>query len=82
TANVSCGPSVAPDVAGYMFVYATSPGFDPTVTGTIGYQGASVAGQITGLAPGTTYYVRAAAFDTWSSVRSQLNFAPAITFKT
>lgn len=82
TANVNCSTSVAPDVAGYMFVYATSPGFDPTITGTIGYQGASVAGQITGLAPGTTYYLRAAAFDTWSSVRSQLNFAPAITFKT
>ncbi|MNF16280.1 hypothetical protein D3C81_2184240 [compost metagenome] len=65
-----------------MYVYSTVSGFDPTISGTVGYQGASVAGQITGLAPGTTYYLRAAAYDTWSSVRSQLNFAPAITFTT
>lgn len=82
TASVKCDASPAPDAAGYLFVYSTAPDFDPTITGTIGYQGASVAGQITGLAAGSTYYLRAAAFDTWSSVRSQLNFAPAITFNT
>ncbi|MGY2094493.1 phage tail protein [Pseudomonas simiae] len=82
TANVSCNTSAAADRAGYMFVYSTAAGFDPTITGTIGYQGASETGQITGLALGTTYYLRAAAFDTWSSVRTQLNFAPPITFTT
>lgn len=82
TASVSCALSTTPDTAGYMFIFSTSPGFDPTSSGTIGYQGASNSGQISGLAPGQIYYLRAAAYDTWSSVRSQLNFAPAITFMT
>lgn len=82
TASVKCDASLAPDAAGYLFVFSTAPDFDPTITGTIGYQGASAAGQITGLAAGSTYYLRAAAFDTWSNVRSQLNYAPAITFNT
>ncbi len=82
TASVKCDASPAPDAAGYLFVYSITPDFDPTITGALGYQGASATGQITGLAAGSIYYLRAAAFDTWSSVRSQLNFAPAITFKT
>lgn len=82
TANVSCTASVAADAAGYLFVYSLTAGFDPTFEGVVGYQGASRNGQITGLTPGETYYLRAAAFDTWSSVRSQLNFAPAIIFNT
>lgn len=81
-ANVSCAPSVAPDAAGYIFVYSTNSGFDPTVAGNVGYQGSAASGQISGLNAGTTYYLRIAAFDTWSSVRSQLNFAPAITIQT
>lgn len=82
TVNVSCTPSVAPDAAGYVFVYSTVSGFDPTVAGTVGYQGSSANGQVSGLSSGTTYYLRIAAFDTWSSIRSQLNFAPAIIFQT
>jgi hypothetical protein len=82
SANVSCTASTAIDAAGYMFVYSLTAGFDPTIAGTIGYQGSSRTGQITGLVAGRTYYMRAAAYDTWSSTRSQLNFAPAITFNT
>ncbi|MBV7489853.1 phage tail protein [Pseudomonas sp. PDM30] len=82
TAGVSCDASSAADAAGYMFVYSTVAGFDPTFAGTIGYQGASRSGEITGLIAGTTYFLCAAAYDTWSSTRSQLNFAPAITFNT
>ena len=80
TVDVSCDASGAADAAGYMFVYSLTAGFDPTVSGTVGYQGAAPAGQITGLIAGTTYFLRAAAYDTWSNTRSQLNFAPAITF--
>ncbi|WP_193603524.1 phage tail protein [Pseudomonas fluorescens] len=82
TADVSCAASVAADTAGYVFVYSTEEDFDPATAGTVGYQGVSRTGQITGLTPDTTYYLCAAAYDTWSSVRSQLNFAPAITFNT
>ena len=82
TANVSCATSSAPDAAGYMYVYSTVAGFDPTISGTVGYQGALPAGQITDLVPGNTYYLCAAAYDTWSSTRSELNFSPAITFTT
>ncbi|CAI8773882.1 hypothetical protein EMIT0P43_170104 [Pseudomonas jessenii] len=82
TANVSCATSSAPDAAGYMYVYSTVAGFDPTISGTVGYQGALPAGQITDLVPGNTYYLCAAAYDTWSSTRSELNFSPAITVIT
>jgi len=82
TALVSCNPSQAADAAGYIFVYSTQLGFDPTVSGTVGYEGASASGQVQGLSLGTTYYLRIAAFDTWSNVRSQLNFAPPITLQT
>ena len=82
TAAVSCNPSVAPDAAGYVFVYSTASGFDPAIAGTVGYQGSAPSGQVTGLNAGTTYYLCIAAFDTWSSIRSQLNFAPAITIQT
>lgn len=70
------------DAAGYMFVFSLTSDFDPTIAGTVGYQGAAPAGQITGLIAGATYFLRAAAYDTWSSTRSQLNFAPAISFNT
>lgn len=82
TANISCTASVAADAAGYLYVYSLTADFDPTVTGSVGYQGAARTGQITGLATGQTYFLRTAAYDTWSSTRSQLNFAPAITFNT
>lgn len=82
TAQVSCDQSVAPDAAGYMFVYSLDADFDPTNAGVVGYQGALPAGLISGLVAGNTYYLCAAAFDTWSNTRSQLNFAPAITFNT
>ncbi|MNF53960.1 hypothetical protein D3C84_353690 [compost metagenome] len=82
TAEVSCDASSAADAAGYMFVYSTDADFDPTIAGSVGYQGSSPVGQITGLTAGTTYYLCAAAYDTWSSTRSQLNFAPAMTFNT
>ena len=82
TADVSCDVSGAADAAGYTFVYSTEAYFDPTIAGTVGYQGTARIGQITGLTVGTTYYLRAAAYDTWSSVRGQLNFAPAIVFNT
>lgn len=82
TAAVSCNPSVAPDAAGYVFVYSTASGFDPAIAGTVGYQGSAPSGQVTGLNAGTTYYICIAAFDTWSSIRSQLNFAPAIIIQT
>lgn len=82
TAAVSCTASSAPDADGYVFVYSTNPSFDPTTEGTVGYKGSTPAGEITGLALAETYYLRAAAYDTWSDVRSQLNFAPAITINT
>ena len=82
TADVSCNASTAADVAGYVFVYSTDPDFDPTISGTTGYQGVSPAGQITGLTASTTYYLRAAAYDSWSSANAQLNFAPAIVLNT
>lgn len=82
TADVSCDASTAVDAAGYLFVYSTDADFDPTFAGTVGYQGASRSGEITGLTTDTTYYLCAAAYDTWSSTRSQLNFAPAITLNT
>ena len=82
TADVSCDASPAADAAGYLFVYSTDADFDPTIAGIVGYQGASRSGAIPGLMTGTMYYLCAAAYDTWSSTRSQLNFAPAITFNT
>jgi hypothetical protein len=82
TADVGCDHSAAADAAGYMFVYSLISDFDPTIAGTIGYQGALPAGQITDLVAGNTYYLSAAAYDTWSNSRSQLNFSPAITFTT
>lgn len=82
TASVSCDASSAPDAAGYVFVYSTNPSFDPTTEGTVGYQGASPAADLPGLTTPETYYLRAAAYDTWSAVRSQLNFAAAITIET
>ncbi|MNP82685.1 hypothetical protein D3C76_1814110 [compost metagenome] len=63
-------------------MYSTDADFDPITAGAVSYQGSSPAGQITGLTAGTTYYLCAAAYDTWSSTRSQLNFAPAMTFNT
>ena len=82
TADVSCDASPAADAAGYLFVYSTDADFDPTIAGIVGYQGTSRSGAIPGLVTGTMYYLCAAAYDTWSSTRSQLNFAPAITFNT
>jgi hypothetical protein len=82
TADVSCDASLVPDVAGYVFVYSTNPTFDPATEGTVGYLGISRTAVIAGLSAGETYYLRAAAYDTWSSVRSQLNFATAITLNT
>jgi hypothetical protein len=79
---VSCDESTAADAAGYVFVYSTFADFDPTIAGAVGYQGSSRSGEIAGLIVGTTYYLRAAAYDTWSSTRNQLNFASAITFNT
>ncbi|WP_157755463.1 phage tail protein [Pseudomonas frederiksbergensis] len=82
TVDVSCDESTAADAAGYMFVYSTFADFDPTIAGAVGYQGSSRSGEIAGLIAGTTYYLRAAAYDTWSSTRNQLNFASAIIFNT
>lgn len=82
TASVSCDASSATDLAGYVFVYSTNPSFDPNTEGTVGYQGTAPAGDITGLDLAETYYLCAAAYDTWSSDRSELTFATAIAFTT
>jgi hypothetical protein len=82
TASVSCDASSATDLAGYVFVYSTNPSFDPASEGIVGYQGDSPSGEITGLDLAETYYLRAAAYDTWSSDRIELTFATAITFTT
>lgn len=81
TVTISWGASGAVDFAGYLAFYSIVPGFDPTIGGgTQFYSGIATSVLLPGLTPGTTYYVRVAAFDAWSSNPAFLTFSSQYTF--
>jgi hypothetical protein len=80
TVNVAWGNVSVPDFAGYLAYYSTTNGFNPASAGTQFYQGTATSASISGLIGGTTYYVRIAAYDTWSNDRTQLNFSAQHSF--
>lgn len=69
------------DFAGYLAYYANTSGFDPTQgQGALFYQGVNTSAGLSGLTVGLTYYVRIAAYDTWSSDVRSLNFSAEHAF--
>jgi len=64
------------DKAGYVGYYSQTSGFDPTLgAGALFYEGIANTATLSGLTHGQTYYVRIAAFDTWSDDVRGLNFS-------
>lgn len=73
------------DLAGYVAYYSQTSGFDPTQgAGELFYDGQGTSASLSGLttSPATTYYVRVAAYDTWSDDVSTLNFSAQVAFTT
>lgn len=69
------------DLAGYLGFFSTTSGFNPnTGGGTQFYNGTSLSATLSGLTPGTTYYVRIAGYDFWSADPALLNFSTQYTF--
>jgi len=70
------------DLAGYVAYYSQTNGFDPAQgQGVPFYQGQANTGVgLSGLTVGQTYYVRVAAYDTWSSDVRLLNFSAQFGF--
>ena len=70
-----------PDLAGYIVAYSSTSGFDPsTGGGTVLYTGALLSASASSLTAGATYYLRIAAYDSWSNNPAQLNFSPQMSF--
>lgn len=68
--------SAETDVAGYRAWVSSTSGFDPKAGGgTEFYAGSEPKAVLTGLVPGTTRYVRVAAFDVWSDALSGLEIS-------
>ncbi|MPS27557.1 MAG: hypothetical protein E2576_10990 [Alcaligenaceae bacterium] len=83
TANVVVDweQSPAVDRAGYLVYYSNTSGFDPSAgQGAIAYDGPGLTTTISGLTGGGTYYVRVAAYDTWSKNVGELVFSPQLSF--
>lgn len=69
------------DLKGYVAWYSQTTGFDPTQgQGVAFYEGATNSAPLTGLTAGQTYYVRVAAYDTWSDDARFLNFSAQFGF--
>ncbi len=66
------------DLAGYLVAWSTAAGFNPSTQGSSLIAGASPA--YTSQLPAGTYYAKVAAFDTWSSNPSLLNFSAEDSF--
>ena len=66
------------DLAGYLVAYSTASGFNPQTQGAnfVAYSSPAITPQ---LAAGT-YYAKIAAFDTWSSNATLLNFSTEDSF--
>jgi len=78
--TISWGASTQVDSGGYVGFYSTSTGFTPPGAGTQFYSGTSTSAPLTGLTPGTTYYVRVANYDQWSSSPTGLNYSTQYSF--
>jgi hypothetical protein len=69
------------DRAGYVGFYSDTAGFDPTFgQGALFYEGVNPTAGLSGLTTGHTYYVRVAAYDTWSDDSRYLNFSAQHAF--
>lgn len=69
------------DVGGYIAMYSSSTGFDPTIgEGSLFYQGANTMATLSNLIVGDAYYIRVAAYDSWTSDPSTLIFSPQLAF--
>jgi len=78
--TVSWGASTQGDAAGYAAYYSTSNGFTPPGAGTQFYSGIATSVALPGLTPGTTYYLRVACYDQWSSDPTALTFSAQYSF--
>lgn len=79
--TVTWDASAATDLGGYLARFSTTTGFDPTAgEGTAFYTGPDATADLTGLTPGTDYYVRVAAFDVWDQDIADLNWSAQHSF--
>lgn len=74
--NVSWDSSGASDLKDYQVWLSTSAGFDPATIGAT-WTGTTTSHTFTGLATGTTYYIRVAARDVWGA--GALNYSAQVT---